>query len=223
MELIEFIQKLFLILLPGIIGVLVINELTIHKEQHYYLELIRVFTYSFFSFLIPDILIRIINCMLRICKCSIRFETVDIVKHIASENFTIKTHNEIFAICCAILLSVLITKVKNDNLIFHIAHKLNITRRIDNQSVWDSVFDIDSIVVIRDFVTTNTYYGRVEKYSDNCENREILLKEVRVFDQEGTFLYECESLYLSRQHNEFSIEIYNYEDKSQESEEQENE
>ena len=75
--------------------------------------------------------------------------------------------------------------------------------------MWEHVFDRNDIVVVRDKVTTNTYYGRVVAFSDNSEIRELILEDVYVYDQEGDRLYHTESVYLSRNHNEFTVETYN--------------
>lgn len=84
---------------------------------------------------------------------------------------------------------------------------MKLTRRIDNQTVWEHVFDDNDVIVLRDSVTGNTYYGKVYSFSDNSENREIYFENVSVFDENSDFLYHAEKLYLSRVHNEFTIEI----------------
>ena len=71
------------------------------------------------------------------------------------------------------------------------------------------MFDRQPWIVVRDYVTGNTYYGKVIKYSDGTETRELLLKEVSVWSKaDGE--YKMEEVYLSRLPSEFSIEIDNY-------------
>ena len=73
-------------------------------------------------------------------------------------------------------------------------------------------FDSTSVVTLRDLITGNTYYGSVASYSDNSSNREIYFDNVYVYDKYSEFLYHAEGLYLSRAHNEFTIEIPNEEE-----------
>lgn len=203
MSILEFIQKYFIFLLPGIVGVLLYNKINIHKEQHYYLEFIKMILYSFLSFYFSDTILFVIK---KIFPCFI-FSPVNIISYISSEDSLIPAANVILSILCAMIFACLLTKANYNNWIFIVANKLKLTRRIDNEAVWDHVFDESSIVTLRDLVTGNSYYGSVASYSDNSSNREIYFDDVYVYDKNSNFLYHAEGLYLSRVHNEFTIEI----------------
>lgn len=208
MEIYAFIQKYFVLLIPGIIGILLYHKLNTHKEQHYYLEFIKIITYSIFSFIFSDITFLIIK---KLFPCFI-FSPINVIQYIYSTENTIPTPNVIVAIIYAILLACILTKANTENWLFSIANKLKITRRIDNQPVWEHAFDTNDIIVLRDYITKNIYYGKVISYSDNSEIREIRFQDVRVFNEHAEFLYHAEEMYLSRAYNEFSIEIQNYND-----------
>ena len=208
MEIYAFIQKYFVLLIPGIIGILLYHKLNTHKEQHCYLELIKIITYSIFSFIFQDITFLIIK---KLFPCFI-FSPINVIQYIYSTENTIPTPNVIVAIIYAILLACILTKANTENWLFSIANKLKITRRIDNQPVWEHAFDTNDIIVLRDYITKNIYYGKVISYSDNSEIREIRFQDVRVFNEHAEFLYHAEEMYLSRAYNEFSIEIQNYND-----------
>ena len=205
MSVLEFIQKYFIFLLPGIVGVLLYNKINIHKEQHYYLEFIKMILYSFVSFVFSDAMLLIVK---KIFPCCI-FSPINIIEYISSDNSSIPTANVILSICCDVIFACLLTKANYHNWIFIIANKLKLTRRIDNEAVWDHFFDTSSVVTFRDLVTGNTYYGSVVSYSDNSSNREIYFEDVYVYDKHSEFLYHAEGLYLSRMHNEFTVEIPN--------------
>jgi len=214
MSVLEFIQKYFIFLLPGIVGVLLYNKINIYKEQHYYLEFIKMIMYSFASFLLADGLFWSIK---KCFPCFI-FSPINVIEYISSENSTIPAANVALSIICAIVLACLLTKANYHNWIFVVANKLRLTRRIDNEAVWDHFFDESAVVTLRDVITGNAYYGSVVSYSDNSTNREIYFEDVYVYDKYGEFLYHAEGLYLSRAHNEFTIEIPkdNKEEKSNE-------
>ena len=206
MELFDFIQKFFVFLLPGIIGIYLYSCLNVQKEQHYYFVFLKMIMLSFTSYFVTDCLFGLTNVLI---PC-FPWKAIDIIHHIGSMDITIETPNVITAIVVALLLSCIFTKATYNNWLFKAANKLKLTRRIDNQSVWEHVFDNDDIVVIRDSVTKNTYYGKVSSFSDNSTNREIYLDDVRVFDAESNPLYDAERVYLSRAHNEFVIEVFDY-------------
>lgn len=208
MSVLDFIQKYFVFLLPGLIGILLYNKVSIHKEEHYYFEFLKMILYSFASFLFSDAIFWIIK---RFFPCFV-YHPINIINFLSSSKTNLPVANTIVAILFSILFSCLLTKANYNNWIFNIANKLKLTRRIDNESVWEHLFDTTVVVVLRDFVTENTYYGSVESYSDNSINREILFNDVYVFDKYSQYLYHAESLYLSRNHNEFTIEIQNEEE-----------
>lgn len=206
MDLLNFIQKYFVFLIPGIIGILLYHTLNIHKDQHYYLEFVKIILYSLFSFTFTDITFWIIKELFPCFICS----PINVIQYISSAEIVIPTANVIVSTIFAVLLACILTKANNKNWIFRLANKLKLTRRIDNQSVWEHAFDTNDIIVFRDYITKNTYYGKVLSFSDNSEIREIRFQDVRVFDEHSSLLYHAEELYLSRAHNEFSVEIHNY-------------
>lgn len=203
MDFFEFLQKFFLLLLPGTLGTYLFYLLNIHKEEHYYFEFLKIVIFSFISYLLSDFLISIIKFFV---PCFI-YSPINIIQQIASPNTTIPTPNVVWAIVVSLLLACLFTKAVYQNWLFKIANFLNLTGRIDNQPVWEHFFDDNDIVILRDSVTKNIYYGKVYSYSDNSPNREICFSDVYVYDQNSEFLYHAQKLYLSRAHNEFTIEM----------------
>lgn len=203
MDIFEFVQKFFLILLPGILGSYLYASLNVQKEQHYYFEFLKMIMMSFVSYLLTDVLFSGIK---RLFPCFI-YNSIDIIHQIAASEAVIPTANVLVSIVFSLILACFLTKAGYENWLFRLANKLGLTRRIDNQTVWEHVFDDNDIVVLRDFITGNIYYGKVCSFSDNSENREIYFENVSVFDKNSDFLYHAEKLYLSRMHNEFTVEI----------------
>lgn len=203
MDIFEFIQKFFLILLPGILGSYLYASLNVQKEQHYYFEFLKMIMISFVSYLLTDALFSGVK---RLFPCFV-YDSIDIVHQIGAAEAVIPTANVLASIVFALILACILTKAGYENWLFRLANKLKLTRRIDNQTVWEHVFDDSSVVVLRDLITKNTYYGKVVSYSDNSDNREIYFENVYVFNEVSEPLYHAEKLYLSRAHNEFTIEI----------------
>lgn len=204
MDIFEFIQKFFLILLPGILGSYLYASLNVQKEQHYYFVFLKMIMMSFVSYLLTDALFSGIK---QLFPCFI-YDSIDIVHQIGAVDAVIPMENVLGAIVFSIILACVLTKAGYENWLFRLANRLKLTRRIDNQTVWEHAFDENSIIVLRDFVTKNTYYGKVVSFSDNSDNREIFFEDVYVFDEMSNPLYHAEQLYLSRAHNEFTIEIH---------------
>ena len=203
MSIFEFVQKFFLFLLPGILGSYLYRSLNVQTEEHYYFEFLKMIMLSFVSYLATDM---IFGGIKKLFPCFI-YSPIDIIHKIGSSETVIPSPNVLGASALALILSCVLTKARYENWLFKLANKLKLTRRIDNQPVWEHIFDDSDIVVLRDYVTKNTYYGKVVSFSDNSENREIYFENVSVFNEESDFLYRAENLYLSREHNEFTVEI----------------
>lgn len=203
MEILTFIQKFFVLLLPGTIGMLLYNKINVHKEQHYYFEFLKIIMYSYFSFLLVDV---VFGAIKSVFPC-FSWSPIHILNYIGSNDVLIPKENTIFAVICAILISFIITKMNYENWLFRIANKLSLTRRLDNEPVWEHIFDDTDIIVLRDYITKNIYYGQVVSYSDNSDIREIYFNDVYVYNENAKFLYHAIGLYLSRAYNEFSIEV----------------
>ncbi|MBQ7921735.1 MAG: hypothetical protein IJ325_04040 [Clostridia bacterium] len=202
MDIANFIQKFFLYLLPGIFGLIIFEHLTPQKERHYYKEFVFSFILSFVSFLIVDILISLFNLL---CPKS-TVQPLNIVAYISNMQGVIP--NGIFFASCivSIIIALFLIKCDYKQWLFKLAKKLKLSNRNDNLSVWESIFENDPVVTLRDNITGNTYFGTVTSISDNCDKREILFENVRVFSEEGDELFAANTLYLSRNHNEFTIE-----------------
>lgn len=203
MDFFEFLQKFFLFLLPGILGTFLFSLLSVRKEDHYYFELLKIVVFSFISYLLTDCLFYIIDYFFQNSIVS----PIDVVRLISSTDTSIPTPNVIVAIIISLVFAGLFTKAIYKNWVFRIANRLKLTGRIDNQPVWEHIFDENDVVVLRDLVTQNTYYGKVDSYSDNSPNREICFSNVYVYNQYSEFLYHAQKLYLSRAHNEFTVEV----------------
>lgn len=202
MSIIEFIQKFFLFLLPGIVGALLYSQLSITREQHYYLELLKLICLSFASYLLSDVVFWALGGI-----PVIPWKPVNIIRLIGSPEGGIPVPNVAAALCVSVLLSCALVKLVDDGWFFAAANRLSLTHRTGNRPVWEQFMDNGHNVVLRDYVTRNIYYGRVEVFSDNSEQRELLLGDVTVFNEDAEFLYRAEYLYLSREHNQFSVEI----------------
>ena len=204
MEFAELIQKFFLVLLPGTLGMLLYNKLNIRKEQHDYLEILQLICVSVASYLLADFVFWILNFI-----PGFPIQPVNILNELGKSEINLPAPNIFAAVLASIFIACGMTKANAKNWLFSVANRLGITRRTDDQSVWDHFFEYDQFkfLVLRDLVTENTYSGRARIISDNSERREILFQDVCVLDKESHVLYHADFLYLSREHDQFVIEI----------------
>lgn len=200
----DFIARFILFVIPGIIVYLEFLYLTGRQPAAELLSVAYVFIASTMSFVAGNGMMAAANLI-----PVIELEPVDVVQVLSGDGRSLTTPGVAFAILAAFLLGLLAVAVVENRLMFRLLNKLGISRKTDNEDVWDSLFELQSWIILRDYVTGNTYYGRVEAYSDKHDQRELLLEDVWVWgERDGD--YQMEKVYISRLPSEFSIEIDDY-------------
>lgn len=211
MEFVNFIRTTFVFFLPGVLGMMLYNYLNPPKEFIIYVQAIKSILISFFSFLCVDGVFGLID---------LRFENrfikpVNIIKYITNSNTEMPISNMCVAMIFSLIIALVFTKLDSHNIIYKLAKKTNLTYKVSSKPVWETSLSQKEYVVVRDYVSKNTFYGQVIEYSDDSSIRELLLKDVSVFTEESQLLYNAEEVFLSREHNEISIEIFDYSKQSE--------
>jgi hypothetical protein len=204
MTVFDFVERFILFVIPGFIAYSMFCYLTGKKPLSDLISAFYVFIASIFSFIVGNFLLQLVNFF-----PYIEFQLVEVTQILSWNNGSLSVAGIISASIAAIILTFIAVFVWDQNLLFRFANFFNLSHRADNSPVWDYMFDRQPWIVVRDYVTGNTYYGKVIKYSDGTETRELLLEEVSVWSKaDGE--YKMEEVYLSRLPSEFSIEIDNY-------------
>lgn len=204
MTLFDFIERFILFVIPGVIAYSMFCYLAGKRPLTDLLNISYIFIASIFSFIVGNFLLQVVN----IFSC-IKFQLVDVTQILSGNNGSLSVSGIISATVAAIALALVAIFFWDRNLLFRFANFLNLSHRADNNPVWDYMFDIQPWIIVRDHVTGNTYYGKVIKYSDGNEIRELLLEDVRVYSKKNGE-YKMLNVYLSRLPSEFSIEIDDY-------------
>jgi heme/copper-type cytochrome/quinol oxidase subunit 2 len=87
------------------------------------------------------------------------------------------------------------------------------TKRYGDEDVWDFTFNSRSKSVEyihwRDFEQKLVYAGDVNTFSEAGDTREIVLRDVTVYDFDGNKLYDVPLMYLARKSDSIHIEFPN--------------
>ena len=206
MGLSEFALKLFFLFLPGIISLLIIDTLTVHRKW-------EKFTFSLYSFvlgLLNYLLWYPISCieyfnernynfLLGISKSSdINIEGIIVVTAFVS-----------------IPLGLLLTWIINSKLIFKIARKIKISEKIDDLDIWDYVFTTvkdTEWILIRDYENDRVYEGWVKAFSQTSEKNvnEVFMIDVQVYvNSTAEPLYTTPGMYFSCRRENVIVEFPN--------------
>ena len=212
MSVFDFIQQFILFVIPGVITYLLFCYLTGKTPLKDLLTVTIIFICSTVSFFIGNRFLMIINLF----PC-VDIQLADVAQILAGNTKGLTVPNVISSIVASIILAELAVLFWDKRILFRIANRLRITGRTDNDEVWDNMFDSQPWVIVRDYVSSNVYYGCVVKYSDRTTIRELLLVDVMVYSKNDGD-YHMEQVYIARSPSEFSIEIDKYNEEAKENE-----
>ncbi len=81
-------------------------------------------------------------------------------------------------------------------------HRIGATRKFGDEDVWDYTLNARVATVeyvhFRDFANQLVYAGRVASFSETDRLREVVPRDVQVFDFAGRMLYDTPMMYLAR-------------------------
>ena len=108
-------------------------------------------------------------------------------------------------------LSILWLWAVRYRLLMKFLHKINATHRYGDEDVWSYTFNSDQANVeyvhVRDLENGYIFAGWVNTYSESEDHRELLLRDVIVYDEDGTEISQPPHVYISRPKNNIWIEF----------------
>lgn len=124
----------------------------------------------------------------------------------------VSTFREILlASMVAVFCSILWLYVTNYKLITRFLQWIGATKRYGDEDIWEFMFNSRRAEVeyvhLRDFDKKLAYAGWVEAFSESEKQRELVLRDVNVFDFDGNLIMETARVYLARKAENIDIEF----------------
>ena len=201
--------KLLFLFLPGIICAVIVARLTTHRDLKPLDYFIPSLIYGSLIFVIYNLLSELWNSILP--------EAWELPKYdILPTKDNLDSVISIYAIVIAIIIGVIvafgISAIINKKLLHRLARSLRITRKFGDRDVWSYIMNSDGTewLTIRDQENGLFYIGRLIAFSDEEPNREIVLDNTIVYDNNtGEERYNAGSVYFSFPSEGLIIEIPN--------------
>ena len=203
MKIDSYTFRLMLIFLPGIISLLISYNLIVRKRDDNFTRVLYIFLYSTISYLITEAIYK--YCF---------NDTVSIINEFFSNDPKIELKHITLACVISVIIVFIETFMSYYSVLNHIARFTRCTNRFGDMDLWQ-FFNSDIIsqnqdgwLYVRDHKQKLAYYGSITHYSDSDAERELILYDVTVYDNEtGEKLYDVKHLYLSRNKDDLTIEI----------------
>ena len=122
-----------------------------------------------------------------------------------------------FSILISVPIAYVVAAVDNRKWINNIGKILNVTKSFGDEDVWEFLFnsnDISPWLFVKDHKLDLLYFGEVRAFSESGHKRELILKNVEVYDIiSDELLLTRDLIYLSRDQFDLTIEIPDIEGK----------
>lgn len=206
MSLSSFLIRIILLVLPGIASSSLYRHLRGRRTRKDWEDFLEILVFSFLCYTIYGLLGYALSSLYSADDPLAAFraltnESVQIDRPVARAI--------VWALVIAIPVAFLASYIDEYKLINRFGWFIQATRRIGDEDIWDYFNRSPDIVwvTVRDHKVDLYYYGWIEAWSDSGEERELLLREVEVYkNSTAEFLYESDVVYISRKHDDLTID-----------------
>lgn len=209
MEISALTLKLIILLIPGALGTLIMNRLTIRKELSPFKFMLNAIIIGVFSYLLLQLFSNTVHFISNIFSCQTGgYKQLQIWSSISDK--TIIPYEEVlYSSICSIIIAILGSLIDQYKIINKLAQKLGISNKYGDENLFSYFLNAKEtqIVYIRNIKNNLTYHGYVNSYSETNDLSEIVLSNVSVYRyDDSSLLYEVDQIYLSFAKNEIIIE-----------------
>ena len=220
----EFTFSLIFLSIPGLLAYYVISQLTSGAKSDGNIDkILKIFVLSVVSYSFYGIVESTWNLI-----CGQAFNSNIFNDLMGSQSL------QLFEIVGGAIFGVIFglsfSYTKNNNFFHRVAQKWKITNKYGDNDVWSFFLNADfkeleqdenentsndsvhKWVFVRDLKERLLFYGYVSVWSDTHSNRELIISNVDVFDNDdSTHLYKADHVYISRNIDDIIIEVPNLE------------
>ncbi len=210
MEISQLTIKLIILLIPGGIGAIILERLTVHKPWTSFRFILNAIIIGIFSYLILQIIVLIIYCTGFCIKLNMKSYSKDLtIWDNLNENSAISYFEVIYSSGIGVLLGLLLTKADTKKWLNNFSRKHDISSKYGDENLYSYFLNSKEInyVYIRYIKHNITYLVNVISFSETDEFKELVLSNVSVYSYDKSeLLYEIGKIYLSLPKDDIIIE-----------------
>ncbi len=208
MEITEFGFRMFLIFIPGIIAFIIVDALTVHDKISPFFAILQSAVLGFLCYLSYYPISEILNLPFSFLKTITNLKQAIDFKEVA------------FSTLMAIPIGLILSALIYHKVLFKVAHRLAVSRKIGAPGVWSHVVSIHPKTIDTQWVNIIDeqkellYFGFLQFFSDNSDlENEYFLRNVDVYEYQnnspGKMIYQIPALYLNGNRENFKVEFPN--------------
>ncbi|MFA5430231.1 MAG: hypothetical protein WC329_03650 [Candidatus Omnitrophota bacterium] len=208
----ELSLTIFILIVPGILGFIIIDNLIIHEKRDSFFFVLFSIIIGLFSYCLLQLLMWCIDVLKSyICNTCFQHRFLTIWKILGLDpTARIVPWEIIWATVISIPLGFMVTCLIQHKVIYKVARRLNVSSKYGDENLF--YYYLNSVevdwVYIRDKENSIIYEGRIQSYSENEMIQEVVLTEVSAYDyyDPQDKIYETPSIYICREWGNLQIE-----------------
>lgn len=205
MDISSLVIRIIFLLLPGAIGSTLYWKLRGRVRRKDWEDLLEIIIFSLLSYAFYALLVHLLNGRWGIGIEFTAFEAF------FNESAVVRWQDVLNSALVSVALAVLASYSYRFNLVNRIGKRIGATTRFGDEDVWDFFHHSSNVrgswLTVRDHKLNLYYFGWVEAFSDSGKHRELLLREVSVYDNSnGECIYKTDALYFSRKRDDLTLE-----------------
>lgn len=207
-----FIIRILFLLLPGAIACAIYWKLKGRNTQKDWEDFFEIVFFSLLSYLTYAVTTYLFSLFdYQWIKIGLKTKTFSYFQPFFDEKLPLDFVEVFYTCLIAIPLGVIASYLYTNKTINKIGRKIKATTRFGDEDVWDFFHRSPDVrgnwITVRDHKTNLYYFCWIQSFSDSGKERELLLRDVDVFDSEnGEHLYNIDALYISRKQDELTLE-----------------
>ncbi len=206
MDISTFAIRLIFLFLPGVISSTIYGQLRGKGKRKDFEDYLVIAVFSIVNYGLTGLFLYLLS------HFGVKVEPFKAIRAIYDSNVAIDFNVglEIALASLAGLGTAFIASYIDENKhINRLGRRLKATSRFGDEDVWDYINRSPDIrwVYVRDHKLKLYYYGWIQVFSDPYKERELLLRQVDVYDNDtGQLLYKTDVMYLCRKKEDLTIE-----------------
>lgn len=208
MNLSSSVIRIFILVLPGIISALLYWRLRGRTGRKDWEDFLEIGVFSFGAYVTYSLGISLLNYVILDRFFGFHVLPPKALDALAKDSLPIPWAEVPEATAIGVVLAMAAAYADKHNLVGRVGFRIGASTRLYHGEVWDTFLKQPEMgwVYVRDHKVNRVYYGWLFQFSDADQARELVLRDVKVYEGDE-FLYASPQLYISREKHELTIEF----------------
>ena len=209
MEISDLTIKLIILLIPGILSALIIEQITVHQKWTQFKFILYSILLGFASYFMYDQFLKLSLFIEYLLNSNTNFVSIRFWDSLFDAKIPVSLKEVFIACLYSVFIGLIISACIHYKLLHRLAIFLKISDKYGDENLFTFFMNAKEVnwIWVRDPVRGLTYEGLRESFSESDNVRELVLRDVKVYNYEDSeFLYEVPAIYLSYKIGDLAIE-----------------